>query len=456
MAVYDTGPVVNTDAGGRIGKRLFVRVENIGDEEPANVRIEVYQVTQPNAKGYAQQIIYAQNEVGLLAFGSSTTSDSGPVFELPVRLPLQVKVFGVRLTTSPDPGGGNNITATVFTIDPQGNVVDFQRALPGEINTATPFCTEPLPVATQIVNVNKAGNDTTGDGSECNPFLTVSAAMASITDATPTKRYAIFIGPGNYTETDTIHLKANVQLIGASTLLTRLSISFDIDDPSWTETGFQNDNRSGFADLSLLTAPLDFNFRTISSFSGKLFFVSVNVSPTMVFTALTTSVNQVNIRDSMLFSGYTQNGINMVMFSSFVSSGNITINSQSDTDAQVNLVGGGINGNININVQSGHIPIDPLNITSFAITENIFNPFPNSGALNVNGVDDIFTRVRITDDSIPIRSRVSIVGSRTSLVRVNDAFGVAYTPDDPADWTDPDPTTVQEALDRIAAKISPV
>ncbi|WP_091835139.1 hypothetical protein [Marininema halotolerans] len=138
MAVYDTGPIVNRDAGGRIGKRLFVRVENIGDEEPANVCIEVYQVTQPNAKGYAQQIIYAQNEVGLLAFGSSTTSDSGPVFELPVRLPLQVKVFGVRLTTSPDPGGGNNITATAFTVDPQGNVISFQRVLPGELNKVVP------------------------------------------------------------------------------------------------------------------------------------------------------------------------------------------------------------------------------------------------------------------------------------------------------------------------------
>src|SRR5690606_29656035 len=95
-----------------------------------------------------------------------------------------------------------------------------------------PGCEPPLPAAMQIVYVNKAGDDLTGDGSECRPFLTVTAAMASITDASPVKRYAIMIGPGSYTE-PLIHLKANVQLIGASTLLTRLSIPFDILDPSW-------------------------------------------------------------------------------------------------------------------------------------------------------------------------------------------------------------------------------
>ena len=69
-----------------------------------------------------------------------------------------------------------------------------------------PGCIEPLPIATQIVYVNKAGNDATADGTECDPFLTVTAAMASIIDASPAKRYAISIGPVTYTE-PLIHLK---------------------------------------------------------------------------------------------------------------------------------------------------------------------------------------------------------------------------------------------------------
>lgn len=95
-------------------------------------------------------------------------------------------------------------------------------------------------------------------------------------------------------------------------------------------------------------------------------------------------------------------------------------------------------------------------LVSFAITENIFNPFPNSGSLFVNGVNSVIIRVRATVDSIPIRSRVTLVGTNTTLIRVDDAFGLAYTPTNPGDWIAPPPTTVQEALDRIAAKISPV
>ena len=323
-------------------------------------------------------------------------------------------------------------------------------------------CDEPT-TQTRVVFVTKAGDDATADGTVCHPFLTITAAMASITDAISpfpdpnnvTKRYVISIGPGQYIESQ-VHLKANVQLVGTSSLLTRLAIPFDINDPSWTDLNFSKDPRSGFVDVSLLSPPLDFNFQVPQSVSGKLFFRNVSITPTPVFTALATSVNQVNISDSQLSSGYTQNGINMSMFGSFVSAGNITINSQISTDTQVNLVGGGINGNIIVNVQSGHIPIDPLNLTSFAITENNFNPFPNSGALIVNGVDNVITLVRATADSIPIRQRLTLIGTATSLVRVNDAFGSAYTPTNPADWTAPPPTTVQEALDRIAAKISPV
>ena len=137
------------------------------------------------------------------------------------------------------------------------------------------------------------------------------------------------------------------------------------------------------------------------------------------------------------------------MYGSFVS-GNININSQIDTDGQVNLVGGGINGNVNINITAGHIPVDPINLTSFAIAENFLAPSPASGNLNINGVNSVATRVRATSDSIPIRSRVTITGTASTLTRVDDAFGVAYTPTVAGNWAAP-PTTVQEALDRLAA-----
>lgn len=46
------------------------------------------------------------------------------------------------------------------------------------------------------------------------------------------------------------------------------------------------------------------------------------------------------------------------------------------------------------------------------------------------------------------------LGTNTSLIRVDDAFDLAYTPIIPANWAPLPPTTVQEALDRIAALLA--
>ncbi|MCH1627609.1 hypothetical protein MJG50_19925 [Fredinandcohnia sp. SECRCQ15] len=50
----------------------------------------------------------------------------------------------------------------------------------------------------------------------------------------------------------------------------------------------------------------------------------------------------------------------------------------------------------------------------------------------------------------------TLTGTNTFLERVDDAFGLAYIPTNFSDWNVPAPTTVQEALDRIAASIGPI
>lgn len=137
MAIYDTGPIPNIDgAGNRIARGLVVRVQNTGTGNlPANVLIEVYRITEPNSQGYAQQIIYAQNAIALQEFGSPVMG-AGPVFILPVTLnSTLIPAFGVRIMTSPDPGGGSQITATIFTENDLGELVLLQRILPGDFGT---------------------------------------------------------------------------------------------------------------------------------------------------------------------------------------------------------------------------------------------------------------------------------------------------------------------------------
>lgn len=62
--------------------------------------------------------------------------------------------------------------------------------------------------------VNTLGNDATGDGSFDNPFLTIQAAINSITDANPTtKPYAVMVAPGVYSTV--FVLKNGVYVVGA-------------------------------------------------------------------------------------------------------------------------------------------------------------------------------------------------------------------------------------------------
>ncbi len=59
---------------------------------------------------------------------------------------------------------------------------------------------EPLPITTQTIYVNKGGSDVSGDGRHSNPYKTISYAMSTITDSSANKRYYIDVGPGEYSE----------------------------------------------------------------------------------------------------------------------------------------------------------------------------------------------------------------------------------------------------------------
>ena len=69
-------------------------------------------------------------------------------------------------------------------------------------------------VPESVIYVATNGDDIDGDGSMGSPFLTIVAALASITDNDINNRYAIKIAPGNYTENNPIQLKEYVNIYG--------------------------------------------------------------------------------------------------------------------------------------------------------------------------------------------------------------------------------------------------
>lgn len=71
--------------------------------------------------------------------------------------------------------------------------------------------------------VCKNGNDTTGDGSHHNPYLTICKALSVITDNDHTTRYIIEVGPGEFVE-DTITMKQYVSIKGSDTQSTAIKV----------------------------------------------------------------------------------------------------------------------------------------------------------------------------------------------------------------------------------------
>ncbi len=91
--------------------------------------------------------------------------------------------------------------------------------------------------------VTTGGNDGTGDGSLSAPYATVGAALASITTATPTSRWAVRVAAGAFTEAAPLAIKPNVFIIGEDRNATRITAPSVSLDASFTGAA---DNRSGF------------------------------------------------------------------------------------------------------------------------------------------------------------------------------------------------------------------
>jgi hypothetical protein len=173
----------------------------------------------------------------------------------------------------------------------------------------------------QIKHVAKSGVDATADGSQEKPYLTITAAMASITDATPSKRYVVKIAAGAYSEA--VSIKANVFLVGESKESVRItgavSMNADFNQPS------SQDCRSGASMVTFLSAA-DFNWATVTSPAGKLYFNEVVFGSTVNMYGHNNAIAQAQFDSCILFGALTISGINVGVFTNNACYGNITLN----------------------------------------------------------------------------------------------------------------------------------
>ena len=236
-----------------------------------------------------------------------------------------------------------------------------------------------LPIETQVVYVDESGSDVTGNGTILYPYATITYAMSTITDSSPTKRYVVKVGPGNWS--DSFSLKANVEVVGYNVIATKLIGTIDLNDPTWNNA---NDNRSGFEDLTLQGTD-NFDFTAQSSTAGKLYFYNIRFGTGPTFTAYN-PINQIEFHSSLFFDAFTLTGGTMLLCDSEIIGGGVTINSSSLSYVDFQAIGGGCGAgggpgiNVSFNYTAGNA----------TMTGYLYN-FTVDGVLSANGASTSVT-----------------------------------------------------------------
>lgn len=245
--------------------------------------------------------------------------------------------------------------------------------------------TTSYPVA-QMKFVAKHGVDATADGSQEKPYLTIAAAMASITDATPTKRYVVRIAAGNYTEAS-VSIKANVFLVGESKESVRItgavSMNADFNQPSG------NDCRSGASMVTFVSAA-DFNWATVTSPAGKLYFNEVVFASTVNLYGHNNAIAQAQFDSCITFGAMTISGINVGVYNNCINYANLTLSQHPNGGMATILAanGGYVGGTVTLNTT----------VTDFNRRCSLFARSFYMGALTVNGASSY---ADVTDSSLP-------------------------------------------------------
>lgn len=153
--------------------------------------------------------------------------------------------------------------------------------------------------------VSTSGSDVTGNGSIVNPLATVTAAYASITDASPTKRYGIMVADRLPIEPAPVAIKANVYVVGTSG-----PFASRVQAPSWSlDASFSpaGDHRAGFLNCTV-AGNITADFLTLASNEGKFAFFNAWVNSAFVMRAFSL-IQQLIVENTRTFAAWDVQGV---------------------------------------------------------------------------------------------------------------------------------------------------
>jgi len=308
--------------------------------------------------------------------------------------------------------------------------------------------------------VSKDGNDTTGDGSVINPYLTVSKAYESIGDAADNaewndeeKRfYLVFVAPGVYAESPSLPVRPSVWTwLAGSSIMGDVSldvpaglVTSGLGSPQW---GFRGSGRRAVWDAS--------GFHTINGIEGNINF-TCNLQGQSFFPQLQLMSTGVtgNINVAGTFSGGQQFMDGAVVGGQTINAGTSSWAVWAQGDGTGNEEGGDIKG---IGGFSGVVNLFHLN--DVLISEDCDNSSNVDGGrwynvriLNAKTIDfSAYTNTIQLDAASFKEVGMATAGFGGPVILMDDGFGVQYVPGAPAEWVGPPPGDVGTALDRMAA-----
>ena len=315
--------------------------------------------------------------------------------------------------------------------------------------SAMPF--PPVITARQIV-VSKGGNDSTGDGTPINPFLTVPKANAVIVanaDNTESAPYAVLVQPGTYNEDFNLlpwvwycgqgvmgGPTGDPALFHTASVGGTVWLNGMIDfDASWGNANFQ---RGGIAGLYI---GLDNVMHAPAGSDGMVFDVfNCGVHSFQIFFRdLHSCFNMMNgfINDPSVQNGYSTFFNVSVPISLTVTGDNFSGLTQMD------LIGCRIKNLVAQQTGGGTVQV---NAYACAVENSAINS--NTPGFGANVTFDVV--------SFPRTGAPILTGADASFDFFSNARALNYTAGNSANWSGSSPHQVQDALDRIAAKITPI
>ncbi len=322
-------------------------------------------------------------------------------------------------------GDDNRPIQNGLYVTPLTDMVYTKGEVDGMLANFVPPAPAPVPVpegpsayTLQTVHVNKGGDDADADGTEASAFATVGAALASISDSGAEKRYVVQVGPGNFAEAG-FGLKAYVHVRGLG-MHTRLQLTSDVTlDP-----GFEG-GRTGLSDLLLSQCGLDVECDGVET---AVELAGVHIEGPLSFSGRT-DADTLEVWQSQCLGPVALHAGQAFVKNSYMPVA-VTVDTVGATDSTtVNIENSTVN---TLAVSSAH----PLHVSFTGGT--IYT------SLAVHGGTTIYTT-----DLMPAAAKLT--GTPT-IVLTATSEGVAYAPGTPSRWA-VQPTTVAEALDRLAAKI---